>query len=164
MTTAQRHYAPGTWQGPRTPPTVLFRMAMEAERQREVAARIRDLRGPRPQRVIADLVGVTLRAYQAWEAGGGINWDNVQQLAEALGVTEEYLLYGRDAQAEPDPSQLDRIEAKLDRLIEAAAMLSQLEERLRLLEAEELAREAEELARSEATSTSMARPPRQQRR
>jgi transcriptional regulator with XRE-family HTH domain len=163
MATAQRHYAPGTWQGPRTPPTVLFRMAMEAERQQEVAARIRDLRGPRPQRVIADLVGVTLRAYQAWEGGGGINWDNVQQLASAFNVTEEFLLYGR-TEAAPDPSQLDRIEAKLDQLLEAAAVLSQLDERLRLLEAQALADAAEELAQSEASSSATARPPQQQRR
>ena len=89
-------------------------MAMEAERQAQIAARIRELRGPRPQRVIADLVGVTLRAYQAWEAGGGINWDNVRALADAFGVSEERLLYGRD---EPDPSQLDRIESLVTQLL-----------------------------------------------
>lgn len=89
-------------------------MAMDAERQEQVAARIREFRGPRPQRVIADKAGVTVRAYQAWEAGGGINWENIAPLAEALGVSEERLLFGRD---EPDPSQFERIERKLDALL-----------------------------------------------
>lgn len=91
-------------------------MAMELERQREVGQRIKELRGPKPQRVIADAVPVTLRAYGAWEAGdSGIAWDNLQRLAEIFGVTENYILYGEEEVRGPQ-SQLDRIEAKLEAL------------------------------------------------
>jgi len=89
-------------------------MALQAERQAEVAARIRELRGPKSQAAIAAEIGVTVRAYQRWEAGGGINWENIRPLADALGVSEERLLYGRD---EPDPSQLDRIESLVMQLL-----------------------------------------------
>lgn len=59
---------------------------------------------------------MTLRAYQAWEAAGGIAWENYARLAKAFNVSEEYLLYGVD---EPRPSgtQMDRIERKLDELL-----------------------------------------------
>jgi transcriptional regulator with XRE-family HTH domain len=87
-------------------------MAMEEERQREVGARIKELRGPRPQPLVADKVGVTLRAYQAWEAGGGIAWENLQRLAEFFAVSENFLLYGAETPEGPQ-TQLDRIERQL---------------------------------------------------
>lgn len=87
-------------------------MAMELEQQREVAARLRELRGPKTQPYMADQVGVTLRAYQEWEAGGGIKWANLQRLAEIHGVSEDYLLYGEQARQGPQ-TQLDRIETVL---------------------------------------------------
>lgn len=92
-------------------------MAMEMERQREVGERIKELRGPRPQPHVADQVGVTLRAYQAWEAGeSGLAWANLRKLAEFFGVSENYLLYGSEEPAGPS-DQLQRIEEKLDRLL-----------------------------------------------
>jgi transcriptional regulator with XRE-family HTH domain len=91
-------------------------MAMEMERQLEVAARIRELRGQMPQPKMADRVGVTLRAYQRWEAGDGIRWDNLERLAEIHGVTTNWLLYG-DERPEGARSQLDRIEQKIDELL-----------------------------------------------
>lgn len=81
----------------------------------DVAARIRDLRGRVPQQLVADRVGVTLRAYQAWEAGGGIGWENLRKLAKHYSVTEEFILYGSD-DAPPTPSQLERIEHGIARL------------------------------------------------
>lgn len=89
---------------------------MELERQQEVGARIKELRGPKPQPLIADEVGVTLRAYQEWEAGGGIAWANLQKLAVVFNVSENYLLYGATETTGPQ-TQLDRVEAKLDDLL-----------------------------------------------
>lgn len=88
-------------------------MAMDLERQKEVGARIKELRGPKPQPVVAEEVGVTLRAYQAWEAGdSGIAWENLQKLATTFNVTENYLLYGMTKPDEQE-DKLDRIESEL---------------------------------------------------
>ncbi len=85
-------------------------------KRQDVAQRIRELRGPRPQPRIAAEVGVTLRAYQAWEAGGGIAWPNLEKLAEFHGVTTSWLEHG-DAGPGLPRTQLDRIESKLDQLL-----------------------------------------------
>jgi hypothetical protein len=90
-------------------------VAIEVKRE-NVASRIRVLRGPRPQPQIAREVGVTLRAYQEWEAGGGIAWQNLQKLAEVHQVSTNWLAHG-DEQPERARTQLDRIEGKLDALL-----------------------------------------------
>lgn len=92
-------------------------MARAAEQQLAVGERLRELRGAKTQPAIADAVGVTLRAYQHWEAGGGISWDNLQGLAEHFGVTENYILYGTNEGPGHRQEQLDRIEEKLDDLL-----------------------------------------------
>jgi hypothetical protein len=89
---------------------------MEEERQREVAYRLRALRGPKPQPVVANELDVTLRAYQRWEAGGGINWENLQKIASLYDVSENFLLYGTEEARGPQ-SALERIETKLDELL-----------------------------------------------
>jgi transcriptional regulator with XRE-family HTH domain len=112
-----KDFVPGTSRGARSLPTLALRMATVAERQREVGARLRELRGARPQPLLADAIGVTLRAYQAWEAGeSGIAWRNLHALAEYHDVSENFLLYG-DEKPEGAGSQLDRIEAKLDKIL-----------------------------------------------
>jgi transcriptional regulator with XRE-family HTH domain len=96
-------------------------------RLREIAARIRDLRerSPLRQQDVADRVGVELRTYQKWEQKG-TGWENLEKLAEVYGTTAEAIWKGetpdltatfngsvpRELQA-----QLDRIEAKLDQLL-----------------------------------------------
>jgi hypothetical protein len=45
---------------------------------------------------MANEIGVSLRAYQEWEAGGGIKWGNLQRLPEVHGVTPNYILYGEE--------------------------------------------------------------------
>jgi hypothetical protein len=85
-------------------------------KREDIASRIRVLRGARPQPQIAHEVGVTLRAYQEWEAGGGIAWPNLRRLAEVHGVTTDWLENG-DGQPEHAHAQLDRIERKLDELL-----------------------------------------------
>jgi len=63
-------------------------MALDEQQQLERAARIKQLReeSPYTQAALADLVGVTPRAYQRWEEGGGIEWDHLEKLAEVHGV------------------------------------------------------------------------------
>jgi transcriptional regulator with XRE-family HTH domain len=92
-------------------------MARDAQRREELAARIKELRGLRTQQSIADRVGVTMRAYQAWEAGGGITWENIEALAKVFGVSEDYLLSGEVGDRLRAGTQLERIEAKLDALL-----------------------------------------------
>lgn len=114
---AQRGYVPGTSRSPRSARTLALQMAQaEAERQREIGARIKDLRGRIPQPVIADRVGVTLRAYQAWEAGGGIAWDNLVKLAEVFGVSEDFIEYGLGGDYKPGTNAA-RLEQKVDALL-----------------------------------------------
>lgn len=114
---AQNAYVPGTSRGPRSIRTVLLQMARaEDERAKARGDRIRELRGSVPQPRIAEQVGVTLRAYQEWEAGGGIGWDNLVKLAETFGVSEEYVEYGVSGRPRPG-TDLGRLERKLDALL-----------------------------------------------
>lgn len=112
---AQKPYAPGTSRGPRRATTLLAQMA-DLER----GDRIRELREQRhlTQPVVADRVHVTLRAYQEWEAGGGIQWENAKRLAKVLGATPDFIMSGEpretpDLSTNGQPSQLDRIEEEL---------------------------------------------------
>lgn len=116
VNSAMGRVVPITSQVPTSARSLALQMALEEERQREVGARLRALRGAKPQPVVADEIGVTLRAYQRWEAGGGIAWQNLQAIAELYEVSENWLLYG-DEETRGPRSQLDRIEDKLDRLV-----------------------------------------------
>lgn len=92
-------------------------MAMEIERRREMADRLRELRGPKPQPAIANAIGVGLRTYQTWEeAAVSPSWENLQALAGHFNVSEDYLLYG-EAETQGPKSQLDRVEGKLDEVL-----------------------------------------------
>lgn len=95
-------------------------MALNGERSRELGERLQELRGARPQRVIADRVKVTERTYGKWERGeGGIQWDNLETVADYFGVTTNFLLYGSNTPPQNVGSQLDRIEQKLDAILQA---------------------------------------------
>jgi transcriptional regulator with XRE-family HTH domain len=84
-----------------------------ALRNRAMGRRIAELRETRrlSQPAAADKVGVSLRAYQKWEAGGGIRYPNLERLADTFGARVEDIT-GQDST--PDPfrtsSQLDRLE------------------------------------------------------
>lgn len=123
-------FVPGTSRGPRNAATFALQMARERQRQLEMANRIKELRGAKPQPVVADEVGVRLRTYQHWEAGDGIAWENLQRLAKLFGVSENYLLYGLDEPIGPE-SQLDRIEKQG---AASAAALADLSQRLQAIE------------------------------
>jgi transcriptional regulator with XRE-family HTH domain len=91
-------------------------MSVQPAKPDGVASRLRALRGGRPQPQIAEQVGVSLRAYQEWEAGGGIAWANLKRLADIHGVSTAWLEHG-DERPELAQPQLNRIENKLDEVL-----------------------------------------------
>jgi transcriptional regulator with XRE-family HTH domain len=101
MQTAQKKYAPGTSRSTRSAITLLRQMENDLQR----GQRVKELRelSHMTQPAVADAVGVTLRAYQAWEAGGGINWENVKLLAKTLGTSPDFILSGVDKRRTPEP-------------------------------------------------------------
>ena len=81
-------------------------MAMEQEQREAMGQRISELRRRKRLRqpAVADAVGVTLRAYQAWEAGdSGIKWENAEELARVLDTKPDFIMYGENEQTEPVP-------------------------------------------------------------
>lgn len=161
---AKKRFAPGSSRGPRSRLTLLQQMERDLQR----GARIRDLREPIPQPAIAEKVGVTLRAYQEWEAGGGIKWENVLRLARVLGADPDFILGGaerlreqaeREANQQPADSLLQGLDAKVDQL---AAKLDTLLEIAVAWEIQTAAAEAEgrlQGERKRANSGSGARAP-----
>src|SRR4051795_813112 len=108
---AQYDFAPGTSRRTRSVHSLALRIAEELDLQvteeeeaRRIARaeRLRELRGARSQLWVANQLGVTPRAYQAWEAGGGISPENVEALAALHKIDEDYILYGNDRRPSPD--------------------------------------------------------------
>lgn len=112
-------------------------MAKEAEELAEQAGRIAELRDQKgrqegrriPQPEVADAVGVTLRAYQAWEGGrSDLDRKNLKALADYFGVSTDFIEYGEERLRGPAPDpfasrngygeQLDRIEGLLNDLLD----------------------------------------------
>lgn len=134
LTTVPR-FVPGTSRGPRSTVTFSRQMAaaMEAERRAEMAQRIRELRGPVPQPVMADRIGIGLRGYQEWEGGRSApTWENLKELARVHGVTEDYILYGDASERETDEpvvtssAELAAIRADLAGIREDMAQITDL--------------------------------------
>ena len=97
----------------------------------ERGLRIKELREARhlTQEAMADALGVTLRGYQEWEAGGGIKWDNVKKLAAFHSVEADYVMNGPktdtpDLMAPGDSQRLDQIDERIDRLAELIEKLA----------------------------------------
>lgn len=90
---------------------VALEMALQ---QRAMGRRIAQLRerAHLTQEAAADKAGVTLRAYQKWEAGGGIQYANLQKLADSLRATVEEITGSAET---PSPfrigEQLDEVRA-----------------------------------------------------
>jgi transcriptional regulator with XRE-family HTH domain len=139
---------------------------MAADQER--ADRIRALKDERPDltwKDIADAVGVTERAAAEWARSGGMDPKNARKLAEVFRVHEDYIWRGEqsdtpDLMSGPlragDAAQLDRIEAKLDALVEwltasdAADRIEAAAELLRLVEHQEApAQQPRDFARTE---------------
>lgn len=85
------------------------------------------------QQAMAEKLGIAYRTYQTWEAGTMPEWSNLERLATALGVRAEELI-GEDPPAAASQSQLDRIEAKLDQLLEVLSPSSRAEGPAEVLE------------------------------
>jgi transcriptional regulator with XRE-family HTH domain len=137
-----------------------------ALRQREIGERITALRRSRgnpPQEVVAQQLGVSYRSLQAWEAGDSKpSYRNLTKIAEFFGVTEEFILVGEENASSPrHMSQLDRIETKLEAVLQA---ITQLGERVAEAELRQAAPDAEALAQSEAAVPAKARPRRARQR
>lgn len=119
---ALNNFAIGSSRQPRTARTVLLRMAADQDR----ADRIRTLKTEHPEytwQVIADRVGVSLRAAQSWQETGGIAYENAKKLAELWDEDLDYIMRGvrRGAGdlmgALNSETRDDRLERKLDALL-----------------------------------------------
>ena len=117
--------------------TLSAEQLMEEAARREMGARIRDLRerSPYKQAHMAEQLNVGLRMYQRIEQRGTTEWERVQQIAEIHGVDPHWIWDGEEKPETPDliaqmngSSQLDRIEAAIQRLEETQAVfLSHIE-------------------------------------
>lgn len=111
---ANRRHTPGSLRGPRTPRTLLLRMAADEAR----AERIRELKDQRPDltwRRIGDAVGVSERSAVAWQKTGGIDYEHAKKLAAVFEVDLDWLWRGPVSEETPD-------------LIETVARADQLED------------------------------------
>ena len=126
-TTPIIRFAPGTSRGHPDRHSLLLAMAKDVERLEDQGARIKQLRlqATRSQLQVANALHVTPRAYQLWESGrGDIATENLTRLARYLGTTPDFIRYGVMKRERPqalgtadEPSQLDRIEDKLDQIL-----------------------------------------------
>lgn len=90
------------------------------------AERLRELRAAthESQENVAHEIGVSVKSVRTWESGGKIRWENAKKLATFYGVDPEALV-SRDIHDEPvvappvGDSQLDRIEGKVDAILDA---------------------------------------------
>lgn len=119
---------------------VALEMALQ---QRAMGRRIAQLRerAHLTQEAAAERAGVTLRAYQKWEAGGGIQYANLQKLATALKATVEEITGEAET---PSPfrvgEQIDDMAAEFRRYVKE--LQAGIAENSRLLEAARSEREA----------------------
>lgn len=80
-------------------------MALDEAARAARAERIKQLREESryTQPHIAEFVGVSLRAYQRWEEGGGIEWEHLEKLAELHEVDPQWIHRGSEKGPAPDP-------------------------------------------------------------
>ena len=130
-------------------------MAKDAEKLAAQAQRIGELRAAKrvTQPDVADAVGVTLRAYQAWEAGdGGVGPQNIKKLAAYFGTTPDYIEYGTTPRTST-PDLMAEISAgatTAEQLAEVNSRLNRLQAVLEELAGEKIVAAAlEALARAE---------------
>lgn len=74
------------------------------------------------QETLADLIGVSARSIQDYEAGVTIPWKHMREIAEVTETSVEWLLHGEGA-----PDRLARVEALA---VEAGERLRRIEELL----------------------------------
>jgi len=103
------------------------------------------------QKDLADELDVEIRTVQRWLAGGSISKRHWQPLAAALNTSIRFLIFGEAE--EPDESQVDRIEAKLD------AIMAHLGITLPAKRPVDVARRAAQRREAQDTQAPSARPP-----
>jgi transcriptional regulator with XRE-family HTH domain len=152
----KKSFTPGSSRPTRSVHSLALRIAEELDlqlteeedaRRLATAQRLRDLRGIRSQQWVADRVGVTSRAVQAWEAGGGVSSENIEALAKLYKVSENFLLYGTDTRPTPD------------QVAEILSLLRSLDERMGRVEELLSERELEDLEGEAETETPPTRKP-----
>lgn len=89
----------------------------DLERGRHIARlRVERLGQDVSQAAVADMVGVSLRAYQDWEAGYGMDWRHAKKLGELLAEDPMEIQRARGAALEaPTPELLARWERAIER-------------------------------------------------
>lgn len=109
---------------------------MDPEQKSEVGRRLREAREQSPftQRDLAKAAHVEVRTYQFWEQGRGVTRKGVNAVARKLGIDPEdlwsgggsgSLQSGRVEQITSDnAAALERVERKLDALLEAVRLLA----------------------------------------
>lgn len=111
-----------SWQTGRERVSVLAELAIRKETVSRKLAELRDAHDLTQERAAAH-VGVTMRQWQRWEGGQSVPYPrNLDAIAERFGIgVEEFFDEPRD----PGPdnglrpvTQLDRVEAKLDTILE----------------------------------------------
>lgn len=133
---ANKKVVPGSWRTSRNRLSLLTQMAKQAEELASQAERLRDLKRQARGvtfKNIADATGATERQAQRWFAGDSdIGPENLKALARFLGTTPDYIEYGTVARKRgPTPNvvndlsadHLDRLEAKLDEILDQLAAL-----------------------------------------
>jgi transcriptional regulator with XRE-family HTH domain len=131
------NYRPGTSRKVISLSTFRDQMSDYARAERLVA--LRKARHVSRERV-ASAIDVSTKAVYAWENGGGIRWLNAQKLGAFYGVDPESLVSRVSGEAEMPPpanttalTQLDRVEAKLDAILEHFEITDPAEELEELL-------------------------------
>lgn len=115
---ARKTFVQDAWQTPRNARTLAAYMALQNREIGERISALRHARGNPPQEIVAQRLEVAYRSYQSWEAGDTKpSWRNLTKLAKYYGVTEEYILIGEMVDDVLEPTQLDRIERKLDEIL-----------------------------------------------
>lgn len=79
------------------------------------------------QKELAAAIPVEVRTLQRWLAGGSISKQHWDALAEALETDWRYIIFGEDEEPDLDADQMDRLELKVDELLDVTKQLAQLE-------------------------------------
>ena len=152
-----------SWRTGRERVSVLAELAIKKE---TVSRRLAELRDERDlsQEKAAALVGVTMRQWQRWEAGESVPYPrNLDAIAEHFGINVASFFEDdrpRVTDTNPQPSQLDRLEQKLD--AQAELLRTMLEAIIPLLEDRERAQlEGLVAGKGEKTPEAPAESPRQ---
>lgn len=112
------HYRPGTSRNQRS--TVTFRQQMTDFARGDLLQELRSQARVSRENVAAE-IGVTTKTLYTWEKQNGpIKWDNAKRLAAYYNVDPDHLITRDSDEAAGLPSkvQLERIERKLDALLE----------------------------------------------